>query len=232
MRARAISRGPRATLPARASRVAVVAQDDLLVRRVREALAANGIAIGAHARDPRGLPDGVASLAAVILAGGAAGDRKTVLGQVARRFPALPLIVIARNSSNGVRKAVEAGAAGYVVEAQVETTLACTVRAVQAGQLVLPRTPHAQVVRPALSNRERQTLALVVMGLTNREIADRLFVSESTVKTHMTSIFGKLAVGSRSEAVALVLDPDQKLGLGILGLSPAATPSPEQGPVA
>ena len=52
-------------------------------------------------------------------------------------------------------------------------------------------------------------------GLTNREIADRLFLAESTVKTHVGSIFGKLGVKSRSEAAALVLDPDAKLGVGL-----------------
>ena len=89
-----------------------------------------------------------------------------------------------------------------------------TIRAVSAGQVVVPRQLSRTAVRPALSHREKQALALLANGFTNRQIAARLFLAESTVKTHLTSVFGKLGVHSRSEAAELVLDPDQKLGLG------------------
>jgi DNA-binding NarL/FixJ family response regulator len=122
---------------------------------------------------------------------------------------------------------LDAGVAGFVLDSQLESALASTVRAVRAGQLVAPRALPRPVFRPAVSDRERQTLALVVMVLINRQIAGRLFLAESTVKAHLTSIFSRLGVGSRSEAVALFLDAEQKFGLGILGLplgaSPAAT---------
>jgi DNA-binding NarL/FixJ family response regulator len=58
-----------------------------------------------------------------------------------------------------------------------------------------------------------------VLGLTNAEIAQRLYLAESTVKCHLTSIFSKLDVRSRSEAVARVVDRQDGLGLGVLGLS-------------
>jgi LuxR family maltose regulon positive regulatory protein len=58
-----------------------------------------------------------------------------------------------------------------------------------------------------LSTREREVLALVAQGLRNREIAERLFISEVTVKAHMRSIMGKLGARSRTHAVSL-LDED------------------------
>jgi DNA-binding NarL/FixJ family response regulator len=119
----------------------------------------------------------------------------------------------------GVHRALEAGAAGLVLDSQVEATLAVTIRAVRAGQLVAPREVRRALTRPPLSHRERQTLALVVKGFTNRQIAAHLFLAESTVKTHLTSIFSKLGVGSRSEAAAVALDSEQKLGLELLGVS-------------
>ena len=141
------------------------------------------------------------------------------LGAALGRFPLVPVTVVASLSSNGVRKLVEAGAAGVVLESEAERTLAPTVAAAAAGQVVVPRRHQRHAVSPALSHREKETLALLARGLTNREIADRLFLAESTVKTHVGSIFGKLGVNSRSEAAALVLDPDAKLGVGLLELA-------------
>ncbi len=69
-----------------------------------------------------------------------------------------------------------------------------------------------------LSIREKQVLGLVTMGLMNSEIAERLFLAESTVKSHLSSAFAKLGVRSRHEAVELVINPDCGLGPGILSL--------------
>ena len=70
-----------------------------------------------------------------------------------------------------------------------------------------------------LSAREKQILGLVVMGLMNSEIAARLFLAESTVKSHLSSAFRKLGVRSRTEASELILDPERGLGTGILAIS-------------
>jgi hypothetical protein len=56
------------------------------------------------------------------------------------------------------------------------------------------------------------------MGYMNSQIAERLFLAESTVKSHLSSAFRKLGVRSRNEAVDLILNPERGLGMGILGL--------------
>ena len=66
-----------------------------------------------------------------------------------------------------------------------------------------------------LTTREKQILTLMVTGQTNSQIASELFLAESTVKSHLSSAFGKLGVSSRSEAAAVILDPDRGHGLGI-----------------
>jgi hypothetical protein len=59
----------------------------------------------------------------------------------------------------------------------------------------------------------------MIMGLTNREIATKLFVSESTVKSHLNTAYRKLGVHSRVEATRLIADPDEGLGTGILAIT-------------
>jgi len=81
---------------------------------------------------------------------------------------------------------------------------------------VVPREAREHVEKPVLSLREKQILNLVVSGLTNRQIAERLYLAESTVKTHLTAAFGKLGVRSRSEAAAALLDPEEPLLAGLL----------------
>jgi DNA-binding NarL/FixJ family response regulator len=89
---------------------------------------------------------------------------------------------------------------------------------VRVGQICVPREHWRQVQPPVLSTREKQILGLVVMGYMNSQIASTLFLAESTVKSHLSSAFGKLGVRSRNEAVSLILDPERGLGMGILGL--------------
>jgi DNA-binding NarL/FixJ family response regulator len=195
--------------------VAVVARDDIIARTITETLS-GAIEVQDRVADVMELPEGAAQAKAIVLASGtSASHRKTLIRSARRRFPATPVIVIAPASPNAIFKALEAGASGFVFESQIEAALAATIGAVAAGQVVVPRQPHQAAVRPALSHREKQTLALVAMGLTNREVADRLFLAESTIKTHLAAVFEKLGVGSRTEAAALYLDPEQKLGLGM-----------------
>ncbi|HEY2202673.1 MAG TPA: helix-turn-helix transcriptional regulator, partial [Solirubrobacteraceae bacterium] len=68
--------------------------------------------------------------------------------------------------------------------------------------------------------RERQVLAMVVLDFSNAEIAEKLVVTESNVKSHLTSAFSKLGVSSRNAAAELILDHESGLGPGILRISP------------
>jgi DNA-binding CsgD family transcriptional regulator len=84
---------------------------------------------------------------------------------------------------------------------------------------VVPRKLRASVEKPAFSHRERQVLALVSRGLTNSEIAERLLLAQSTVKSHLSSAFTKLGIRSRKEVTALLLDPEQAQSVGLAGIS-------------
>jgi DNA-binding NarL/FixJ family response regulator len=198
--------------------VAVVAGDDVMQRRVLDALTIDGVLVSAQAASSEELesdPGDGASDAVVISCRGSADERVAAISAAKVRFPEARIVIIATADSTGVHKAFEAGADGFVFDSEVELTVGPTVRAVCVGQVVVPPMMRSSVVRPALTHREKQTLGLLVLGLTNREIAQRLFLAESTVKCHLTSIFSKLAVRSRSEAARLVLDSPSRLGLAI-----------------
>jgi DNA-binding NarL/FixJ family response regulator len=133
-------------------------------------------------------------------------------------YPGAHVVIVAPDDrrSGELRRLLRAGADAVVFDAQAEACLALTVRAVYAGQIVVPRALRQHVVRQPLSHREKQILRLVVRGFTNRQIADELYLAESTVKTHLSSAFAKLDTHSRAEVTALILDPDEGRGLGIL----------------
>lgn len=114
--------------------------------------------------------------------------------------------------------AIEAGARGYLLKDTPAETLFEAVRATAAGQTVLSPAVVARLAShvraPAsgtLSQREREVLALVARGASNRLIAEQLFVSEATVKTHLVHVYEKLGVNDRAAAVATAYER------GILG---------------
>jgi DNA-binding NarL/FixJ family response regulator len=137
-----------------------------------------------------------------------------------RREQSKPAIIVISPPAigTGVRRALDAGADAIVFEPEIETTLAVTALAVASGQSVVPRKLRASVERPAFSHRERQVLALVSRGLTNSEIAERLLLAQSTVKSHLSSAFAKLGIRSRKEVSALLLDPEQAQSVGLIGV--------------
>ena len=117
------------------------------------------------------------------------------------------------------RAIISQGADAVLLDDDVPHLVAPAVHAALAGLLVLSAPLGAAVERPPLTPREKQILALVVMGYTNREIADQLVLAESTVKSHLFSAFRRLGVRTRSEAVALITDPSRGLGSGILTIA-------------
>jgi DNA-binding NarL/FixJ family response regulator len=144
-----------------------------------------------------------------------------ILRPLAQHFEQTPVVVVCPGPDRwrwGIRTALSMGAAGIVLRDELESTLDPCLHAVLAGQTCVPQAHSREIEPPALSSREKQILGLVVMGYMNSQIAERLFLAESTIKSHLSSAFAKLGVRSRHEAVDLIVDPDGGLGLGILGL--------------
>ena len=137
------------------------------------------------------------------------------------------LIVAVCESADGraIRRALDSGIDGLVFADEIEGALRPTVEAALAGQIAVPRNLRTSVRKPSLSAKERQVLGLLVMGITNSEIGARLFVAESTVKSHLSSAYAKLGVRSRSEAVSLLLEPQQPLVAGIGPVLPVSVSS-------
>jgi DNA-binding NarL/FixJ family response regulator len=164
--------------------------------------------------------DSVAGPDAVVLAGDAETGSADDVRRLRRAFPGARVVCVLDSAgSRPVRDVIRAGADGVVLERDVEVGLGAAVRAACLGLLCLPAEFRPALARPVLSSREKQVLGMVVMGFSNAEIARKLFLAESTIKSHLSSAFDKLGVRSRNEATALILDGEGGLGLGILSIS-------------
>ena len=144
------------------------------------------------------------------------GSGITATSEVLERSPNTKVLVLTVHDDVAyLRRAFEAGAAGYLVKEAADVELVQAVRQVARGQqyvhptlgaaLLAPNAPTGGLAGPGgdLSEREIDVLRLIALGLTNAEIADRLYVSVRTVETHRTHIHQKLDVRSRAELVRI-----------------------------
>jgi two-component system, NarL family, response regulator LiaR len=143
-------------------------------------------------------------------------DGATATGKIREKCPEIQVIVLTSfKEQDLVQGALQAGAIGYLLKDVTALELANAIRAAYAGKPTLaPEAAQAliQATRmPAekigfdLTEREHEVLALMVKGLNNNDIAERLVVSRSTAKFHVSSILSKLGATSRTEAVSLAL---------------------------
>lgn len=127
-----------------------------------------------------------------------------------RRMPQAPAVLILTTFDHDAQiiRAVEAGAAGYLLKDVDNDTIARAIIDAAAGAMVLTPGGDERLLaalrapRVTLTDRERDVLMLIDEGAANKEIAARLFISESTVKTHVVHLLEKLGVTSRTAAAS------------------------------
>ncbi len=142
-------------------------------------------------------------------------DGVAAVEMIRRRFPSVQVIALTSfKEGDLVQQALQAGAIGYLLKDVSAQTLAEAIRGAHAGRGSLSPEAAQELVQttnqpPApgrnLTERERAVLSLLIDGLSNTEIAEKLFVSPSTIKSHVSHILAKLDVASRTEAVAVAI---------------------------
>lgn len=142
-------------------------------------------------------------------------DGASATRAIRQKFPQVQVLALTSfKEGELIKSALEAGAIGYVLKDISADDLARAIRAAHAGRATLSPDVAQVIVRDAsqppepgldLTERERAVLALMVEGLNNTQIAGRLTISPSTVKSHVSNILSKLGVSSRTEAVTLAL---------------------------
>src|SRR5215470_6910172 len=168
-----------------------------------------GTAQSALARIPALMPD-----VAVLDVRLPDGDGVSVCREIRSRHPEIACLMLTTfGDDDALFDAIMAGAAGYVLKRIRGTDLVSAVRTVAAGQSLLDpeatRRVMARMREPAhadplasLTDQERRILELVGEGLTNRQIGERMFLAEKTVKNYVSALFAKLGMERRAQAAA------------------------------
>ncbi len=143
------------------------------------------------------------------------GDGVSVCRDIRSKMPQLAVLMLTSFSDDeALFDAIMAGAAGYVLKQIRGTDLVGAVRTIASGQSLLDPEAASRVMRrmrdqataadplAGLTDQERRILALIGEGLTNRQIGDRLFLAEKTVKNYVSALFAKLGMQRRAQAAA------------------------------
>jgi DNA-binding NarL/FixJ family response regulator len=198
----------------------VVSDDDRLPARAIAALEREGLHVRLEARGPGAeVLDALARRPTLAIIR-RAYDRRA-LDRILRRVRhalrgAIVVVVIPSGDRPDVGLMLTSGADALVHEADLDVALGPAVRAAAAGQASAPVGLLRLAQPAALSQRERQILGLALAGLSNAQIAERLHLAQSTVKTHVSAAFRRLGVHSRREALALVFATDDSLRRTVL----------------
>lgn len=142
----------------------------------------------------------------------APGGAETTARLRALDNPPEVLVLTTYDTESDILRALEAGARGYLLKDAPPAELFAGIRATARGDTVLAPAVAATLVRrtsqpgPTITEREVQVLELLSRGLGNREMARELFVSEATVKSHLSHIYTKLGVDTRAGAVAAAIE--------------------------
>lgn len=145
-------------------------------------------------------------------------DGATASRKIREQYPQVQIIALTSfKDDESIKEALKAGAIGYLLKNATANELAEAIYAAHEGQPTLAPEAAKALVKAArsmgaekkpghdLTQRELEVLALLVQGFSNPEIADKLTVSHSTIKYHVSSILAKLGAKSRTEAVAIAI---------------------------
>jgi DNA-binding NarL/FixJ family response regulator len=137
-------------------------------------------------------------------------DGADAAARICAEFPGARVVMLSSfDGDEDIHRAFAAGAVTYVLKETSPGDLVAIVRAVHGGRPPVPAEVRAALeaheAQEALTAREREILRLMARGLANRAIAERLAVTENTVRFHLKSIFGKLGVDDRTAAVVTAL---------------------------
>ncbi|MFI1732247.1 response regulator [Streptomyces acidicola] len=155
------------------------------------------------------------------------GDGVTVCRELRSRIPELACLMLTSfDDEEALLDSIMAGASGYVLKQIRGSDLVSAVRTVAAGQSLLDPSATARLMArlrgeqtkepepdglPGLTAREREILALIGEGLTNRQIGGRLYLAEKTVKNHISRLLAKLGVERRIQAAVIATQAQERL---------------------